>query len=103
MQWAVGSVDQDVACGTLTTKKATVTGTLRAGHRLTARTAAWGPGTVRLAYRWLRDGKPIAGATHATYSLHAKDRGHRIAVRITGTATGYNAGVRTSASHRIPR
>jgi hypothetical protein len=58
---------------------------------------------VRLAYRWLRDGKPIAGATHGTYTLHAKDRAHRIAVRITGTESGYSAGARTSASHRIAR
>lgn len=97
------NLDRDVACGTLTTKQATAKGTFRAKHRLTAKTAKWGPGTVRLTYRWLRAGKPISGATHATYTLKAADTGHSIRVRITGTASGYTPAVRTSAAHVVHR
>jgi hypothetical protein len=97
------ALDRDVACGTLTTKQATVKGTFRAKHRLTARTGTWGPGKVRLTYRWLRAGKPISGAVHSTYVLRAADKGHSIRVRITGTESGYTPAVRTSAGHRVAR
>ena len=97
------NLDRDVACGTLTSKAATVKGTFRAKHKLSAKTAKWGPGTVRLTYRWLRAGKPISGATHATYTLRAADAGHSIRVRITGTESGYTPAVRTSAAHVVHR
>lgn len=80
-----------------------VTGTARAGHRLTAVATVWRPAPQRIAYRWLRDGKPIAGATHRTYVLRARDAGHRITVRATGLRAGTTTVKSTSTARRIHR
>jgi hypothetical protein len=106
VQWvdAEGGVDRDVACATLSrTPTPKVTGHLRRGARLTASTGTWGPGSVHLAYRWTRDGHAISGATARTYTVKTADRGHRIAVVVTGTEAGYSRVERTSAAHRIAR
>ncbi|WP_375406972.1 hypothetical protein [uncultured Amnibacterium sp.] len=94
-------VDHDVACGTLTQPKPTTSGTYRVGAKLTAKHGTWGPGTVRLTYRWTRDGQPIAKATHSTYTLKRADARHRIGVTVTGTETGYSTAVQKSTTHRI--
>lgn len=80
-----------------------VTGTTRVGHRLAARAAVWHPTPTRTTFRWLRDGRPIAGATHRTFVVREKDAGHRIAVRVTvGKASTVTAST-TSAARRITR
>lgn len=104
VQWAEagGTLDHDVACGSLApAPKPTIAGRFRAGSTLTARAEVRGPGSVHLAYRWTRDGRTIAKATHRTYRLKAADVQHRIAVTVTGTATGFSRLVQTSATHRI--
>lgn len=50
----------------------------------------WGPGRVDLAFQWLRDGTAIANATGTSYRAAARDIGHRLTVRITGTRTGFS-------------
>lgn len=105
-QWVdtTAALDRDVACALFSAApKPKITGSLLAGARLTAKAGRWGPGTVRLTYRWTRDGEPIAKAVHRTFRLRAKDAGHRIAVVVTGTETGFSRVVRTSAAHRIHR
>lgn len=104
VQWrdVAAGLDRDVACQTLSsTPKPKVTGTFRTGHRLTARAGSWRPGAVHLAYRWTRDGKPIANAVGSTYTLKKADRKHRVAVTVTGTESGFSRSVQTSAAHRI--
>lgn len=51
----------------------------------------WYAGTARVAYtrQWLRNGKPIAGATKNRYKLTAADKGKKIEVKVTGPARGY--------------
>lgn len=102
-QWTPdgGLTDHDVACGALTHPKPTVTGTMRSGHRLTAKPGTWGPSGVHLTYRWTRDGHPIAKATSRTYTLQRADRNHRIGVTVTGVLSGYSRAVQQSATHRI--
>lgn len=80
-----------------------VTGTARAGHRLTAVASVWRPAPQRIAYRWLRDGRSITGATHRTYVLRARDAGHRITVRATAKSASTTTMTSTSASRHIPR
>ena len=103
MQWteAGGQIDHDVACGTLTQPRPTISGSYRPRHRLTAKLKTWGPGAVHLTYRWTRDGHAIAKATHRTYTLKQADAHHRIGVTVTGTITGYSKAVQKSATHRI--
>lgn len=80
-----------------------ITGTARAGHRLTAVATVWRPTPQRVSYRWLRDGKSISGATHRTYLLRARDSGHRITVRATAKSASTTTVTSTSASRQIRR
>ncbi len=74
----------------------TVVGTPRVGAKLTAAAGKWGPGTVKLTYRWLRNGKPIRGATKKSYRLTEQDRGTRISVKVTGSKSGFRKVVKVS-------
>lgn len=78
-----------------------VRGTRKAGHKLSGNSGSWTP-TASLARQWLRDGRPIAGATGSTYRLTKADRGHRVQLRVTATRTGYTTKVvLTSAGRRV--
>ena len=55
------------------------------------------PGTT-FAYQWLRNGKPLTGATGSTYVATAKDLGESISVRVTASKAFYVSGVSESAS-----
>lgn len=57
---------------------------------------------VTTSYQWLRDGRPIAGATGATYRLTPADVGSRIRVQATHGRADFGSAVeRTSVSKRI--
>ena len=56
---------------------------------------------VTLAYEWLRNGTPIAGATAATYVVVEADRGTSISARVTAS-DGTAQTVATTAAVAIP-
>lgn len=86
-------------------KKGTVkvTGTAKVGKKLKAKTAKWGPKPVKVRYRWLRNGKPIKGATKATYKVKKADRRKVIKVRVTVKKPKYLTVVKTSKGRKIKR
>lgn len=71
----------------LTTVDATMQGAAVVGEpvTVTTRTAETG---AKVAHRWLRNGKPISGATQAKYTAKANDAGHQLDVVVTATADG---------------
>ncbi len=74
--------------------KPKIKGSLTIGSKLTvvgAGKAAWKPAAQTLSYRWLRNGKAIAGATGATYTIQSADRNKKISVRVTGAVPNYSA------------
>lgn len=75
----------------------TVTGSVRVGNVLTAKTRAWSPAAT-IAYQWRRNGVAIAGATKATYVLTTDDLGATISVAATGRRSGYYPRTVASAS-----
>ncbi|WP_205474309.1 carboxypeptidase regulatory-like domain-containing protein [Nocardioides sp. SYSU D00038] len=75
-----------------------ITGTARVGQVLTATPGTWDPADVTLAYRWLKGGDEIAGATSATYTPGPADVGAQLAVRVTATKTGHTAATAFSAA-----
>jgi uncharacterized protein YjbI with pentapeptide repeats len=79
------------------TKKPTPTfkGSLKPGSRLTAYAGSWDKG-VALSYQWLRNAKPIEGATAKTYVLTGADARYKISVKVTGTGTGGVTAAKTS-------
>lgn len=81
----------------------TISGSAVEGATLTATVGTWGPAGTAVALAWLRDGTPIPGATAATHVVGPADVGHRLAVRATGTRTGYAAASRTSATVSVTR
>lgn len=67
------------------TRKPSVSGTRRYGRTLTAHPGLWKGGTPTIRYQWVRDGRPISGATGKTYALRVADPGHRVTVRVTAS------------------
>ncbi|MBD3942551.1 hypothetical protein IF188_12670 [Microbacterium sp. NEAU-LLC] len=86
-----------VAAGTISGATPTVSGTPTVGTTLTARPGTWTSGTT-IAYQWLRNGVAISGAINSTYKLTATDATTAIAVRVTGTKSGYTTVTKTSAA-----
>lgn len=80
-----------------------VVGKARAGRVLKVKGGAWSPAPSALAYQWLRNGKPIRKAVKASYRIAGKDRGKRIAVRVTARAPGLPAVTWTSTATRVRR
>jgi len=74
-----------------TTEQITVTGTRAVGKKLTTKLGYWAVFTGKTSYRWLRNGKAISGATHASYTLTAADKGKKISVRVTRYEPGSTA------------
>lgn len=72
----------------LVAKVPKASGTTRVGKTLTAATGGW-TSKVKFSYRWLRNGKPISGATQKKYKLKSADAGKKITVRVTGKRSGY--------------
>ncbi|ADB52677.1 hypothetical protein Cwoe_4263 [Conexibacter woesei DSM 14684] len=59
-----------------------VTGSATVGGTLTCAPGRWSGAPTSLAYQWLRDGAPIAGASAATYRLVRADTGARVSCRV---------------------
>jgi hypothetical protein len=96
------AVSRVIAAGTLTKRTPVVSGERNVGETLTATTGEWLPEETTYGMQWLRNGVAIAGATGATYDLIALDRGKRIDVRVTGSATGYtDASVATATKSLV--
>lgn len=78
-----------------------VTGAVRAGNTVTATPGTWTSPSPRLSYQWLRDGKPVQGATKASYTLAAADIGSRLVVRVSASAVDFVPGSATSAATAV--
>ena len=86
--------------GTITADKPTVAGKLKVGKTLTAKPGTSTPSTATVKYQWLRNGTAIRGATASKYKLTRKDKGKKISIKVTRTATGYADLVLKSAQTR---
>ncbi|WP_084127051.1 hypothetical protein [Demequina sp. NBRC 110054] len=91
-----GATDK-VRKGHIEATKPVLTGTTRAGNRLSVRLGTVTPGSTKITYQWLRNGNAIKGATSARYGLKNVDAGRRISVRVTYVKDGYVTTTRTSA------
>ncbi|WP_162598612.1 Ig-like domain repeat protein [Nocardioides gilvus] len=106
--YAPGTVDSEpvtVALGDATwwQSPATVHGAAKVGSTLTATPPTWAATGVQSSSQWLRDGRPIAGATRPTYRLAAGDLGTRISVRYVGAVPGHEDAEASSQSLTVGR
>ncbi|MFI8525222.1 hypothetical protein ACIGB8_12295 [Promicromonospora sukumoe] len=76
----------------------TISGTVRVGKTLTANRGTWSPAPTSVGYRWLANGKVIAGATGRTYKLTTKEHGKKISVEVKGRKHAYLTATRRSSS-----
>jgi len=90
-----------VAKGTMTSVVPKLSGTAKVGATLTVAPGAWKPSATTLGYKWLRNGKAISGQSGSSYLLTALDKGTKITVKVTGTATGYTSANATSKPKTI--
>lgn len=74
-----------------------ISGTVRAGSKLTAATGTWTSGTS-FSYQWYASGKAISGATSRTLSLKSGHVGKTITVKVTGRKSGHTTASRTSSA-----
>jgi hypothetical protein len=77
-----------------------ITGTYKAGNSLKAVPGSWDAGTT-FSYQWLRDGIAIAKATSATYKLVAKDKAHKISVKVIGNKIGFTSIFKVSLASKV--
>ena len=63
---------------------------------------SWTPSAGSLTYRWYRGSKEISGATKSTYKVTSADKGHKLKVRVTAHADGYEKSAVYSATLAIP-
>jgi len=78
------------------TKAPSVSGAAKVGTTLKATSGAYSVAGVQVAYQWLRGGVSIKGATKASYTLVAADKGKAISVRVTASKAGYTTVATTS-------
>ncbi|MET0819329.1 MAG: CHAP domain-containing protein [Aeromicrobium sp.] len=94
---AVGTGRIDVA------KAPRITGSPSAGTVLTIDPGTASPATASARYQWLRDGKPITGATGRTRKVSTGDVGRRLSATVTYKASGYSARTVTTSAVRKAR
>ncbi len=83
------------------TKHPWITGTARQGDTLTAHNGTWKNRPTRFAVQWKRDGRSVAGATHATYVLKAADVSDRVTVTVTARNASGSASATSSSTAKV--
>ncbi|WGX98004.1 hypothetical protein [Nocardioides sp. L-11A] len=80
-----------------------VAGKARVGKVLKVKGLTWSPAPGKVSYQWLRNGKAIKKATRASYRITRKDRGKRVSVRVTASASGLASTSWTSPKTKVRR
>lgn len=75
-----------------------ITGAARVGAELTATNGAWTAAPDSYRYQWKADGKPLAGATAASYPVPAALLGRKLTVTVTAVRAGSADAAATSAA-----
>ena len=77
-----------------------IAGTAATGYTVSARTSPTYPVATTKTYQWYRDGRPITGATGASYRLTAADQWHLITFKVTYKRAGTVTATQTSKTIR---
>ncbi|WP_234441593.1 IPT/TIG domain-containing protein [Streptomyces sp. WM6386] len=80
-----------------------VTGTAKAGAKVTASPGSWSAAPSSYTYQWKADGKPISGATGKSYTLLASAVGKKLTVMVTAVKEGWQSGTATSAAVTVAK
>jgi hypothetical protein len=84
------------------TSSPVASGTPAVGQTLSCSNGSWsGVSTISYAYKWLRDGSAIEGATGSSYVVQSADQGHGVACEVTATNSKGHSSV-TSNTLSVP-
>ncbi len=74
------------------------------GQTLSCSNGSWsGISTIGYAYKWLRDGSAIGGATGSSYTVQSADQGHGVACEVTATnSKGHSSAKSNTLSVPLP-
>jgi hypothetical protein len=68
-----------------------ISGAAKYGKELTGHVGTWSAAVGRRDYRWLRNGRPITGATGRHYTVRSADVGTKLTFRVTARRAGFPA------------
>lgn len=81
-----------VAAGKVTSlSRPGISGKAKVGKRLTAKPGRWSVAGLTYHYQWYASGTRIKGATKAKLTLHKRQAGQRVTVKVTVSRAGYLA------------
>ncbi|MEU5888330.1 Tat pathway signal protein [Streptomyces sp. NPDC047461] len=80
-----------------------VTGTAKAGAKVTAEPGSWSAVPSSYTYQWKADGTPIPGATGKSFTLPASVVGKKLTVTVTAVKDGWQSGTATSAAVTVAK
>ncbi|MGW3283863.1 Tat pathway signal protein [Streptomyces sp. NPDC001002] len=80
-----------------------ITGTVKAGAKVTAAPGSWSAAPSSYTYQWKADGTAISGATASTYTVPASVVGKKLSVTVTAVRSGYRNGTATSAAVTVAK
>ncbi|BBH65593.1 hypothetical protein ACTI_22780 [Actinoplanes sp. OR16] len=83
------------------TKKPKISGTPKAGRKLTASAGTWSPTADSYRYEWRLNGKVIKGATARTLKMKSSWRGKKITVTVIARKAGHADGKAASAALKV--
>lgn len=86
-----------VIAGVLTASTPKISGTIAVGSRVTAKPGTW-TSSVRFSYQWYANGRPISGATNATFAIGKAQHKSALSVKVTGRKAGYTTVAKNSVS-----
>jgi hypothetical protein len=89
-----------ISAGTMRVSTPSITGLVKVGKVVTAKTTAWVPGAA-ITYQWLLDGKAIKGATGKTFKALPSQKGRRLSLTVTQKLLGYVTATKTSSAIKI--
>jgi hypothetical protein len=89
-----------ISAGTMRVSTPSITGSVKVGKVVTAKTTAWVPGAA-ITYQWLLDGKAIKGATGKTFKALPSQKGRRLSLTVTQKLLGYVTATKTSSAIKI--
>ena len=80
-----------------------ISGTVKVGAKVAASPGAWPATAPTFTYQWLDNGKPIGGATSASYTVPASLAGQKLSVTVTAHKSGYSNAVATSGAYTVAK
>jgi hypothetical protein len=82
------------------TGRPSISGTAKAGHKLSCSNGSWTNSPTSFHYQWSRDGTPILGATAGPYTVSSTDEGLSLTCAVI--ASNAKGSARAASSQAIP-